>query len=357
MANLFKLFAETVKCVVLNACYSEVQAEAIATQIDTVIGMYESIGDKAAIIFSKGFYEGLGAGESVEFAYELGCNSLELQSIPEDHIPVLKRRSTNSVSPNSLEQPSYSEFNQLSKVAKSLEQVQNTEKVNATSFKVSWSKNEEAKENKRKGIRKWECVQTLNQKSGNNVVLFTPGSKSIIVASQKSIRILDPVTREQEYNNVEDIEGNINALTISTSGQYLISGGYDRAISIWDLQSKQLRKRIPSNQTDTKTLGTITSIACSSDCRYIYTGDTKGLMRVWDFDTENCLIEILCHSRSVGSIALNSKYNWLATCGDDKKVRVIDLSKNKVIKTLRDSDRIQSVIFSSDDNFLIYARE
>ncbi len=38
LVGLFGLFAEHVKCVVLNACYSEVQARAIAKEIDYVIG-------------------------------------------------------------------------------------------------------------------------------------------------------------------------------------------------------------------------------------------------------------------------------------------------------------------------------
>ena len=92
LANLFELFADQVKCVVLNACYSEVQAVAIVAHIDAVIGMNQPIGDTAAIRFAEGFYRGLGAGKDVEFAYRLGRNSLELQGIPQAHIPVLKRR-------------------------------------------------------------------------------------------------------------------------------------------------------------------------------------------------------------------------------------------------------------------------
>ena len=92
LANLFELFADQVKCVVLNACYSDVQATAIVAHIDAVIGMNQPIGDTAAIRFAEGFYRGLGAGKDVEFAYKLGRNSVELQGIPEENIPVLKRR-------------------------------------------------------------------------------------------------------------------------------------------------------------------------------------------------------------------------------------------------------------------------
>ena len=44
LARLLALFAERVKCVVLNACYSEVQADAIVQQIRYVIGMKQAIG-------------------------------------------------------------------------------------------------------------------------------------------------------------------------------------------------------------------------------------------------------------------------------------------------------------------------
>jgi uncharacterized protein YjbI with pentapeptide repeats len=92
IANLFELFSDTIECVVLNACYSEVQASAIAKHIPYVIGMNQAIGDKAAIKFATGFYNALGAGESVEFAYKLGCNVIQLDGIPEHLTPVLEKR-------------------------------------------------------------------------------------------------------------------------------------------------------------------------------------------------------------------------------------------------------------------------
>jgi hypothetical protein len=89
LANLFQLFVEQVECVLLNACYSEIQASAIAQQIPYVIGMSQEIGDEAAIQFAVGFYDGLGAGRSIEDAYRFGCSAIELDSIPEHLTPVL----------------------------------------------------------------------------------------------------------------------------------------------------------------------------------------------------------------------------------------------------------------------------
>ncbi|HOC21391.1 MAG TPA: CHAT domain-containing protein [Anaerolineae bacterium] len=89
LAALFEQFAEEVKCVLLNACYSETQAKAIGKHIKYVIGMNQAIGDKAAIAFAIGFYQALGAGRTIEDAYKLGCVQIRLQGIPEHLTPVL----------------------------------------------------------------------------------------------------------------------------------------------------------------------------------------------------------------------------------------------------------------------------
>lgn len=89
LASLFALFSDQVECVVLNACYSAVQAKAIAQHIPYVVGMKQVIGDKAAIEFAIGFYDALLAGRSVEFAHKLGCNAIQMAGIPEHLTPQL----------------------------------------------------------------------------------------------------------------------------------------------------------------------------------------------------------------------------------------------------------------------------
>ncbi|CAD5945533.1 CHAT domain-containing protein [Planktothrix agardhii] len=104
LANLFKRFATRgLECVVFNACYSELQAKAIAEHIDYVVGMSSAIGDKAAIQFAVGFYDELGAGWSYEDAYHGGCDAIALQGIPEEHTPVFKNTKKSSIEGNKSE--------------------------------------------------------------------------------------------------------------------------------------------------------------------------------------------------------------------------------------------------------------
>jgi hypothetical protein len=94
LAALFKLHTDRLlpnrlNCVVLNACYSEIQAKAIAQHVPYVIGMNDQIGDKAAIEFAVAFYDALGVGRQVEFAYKNACVAIQMAGISQAHIPVL----------------------------------------------------------------------------------------------------------------------------------------------------------------------------------------------------------------------------------------------------------------------------
>jgi tetratricopeptide (TPR) repeat protein len=92
LADLFELFKDQVECIILNACYADFQARAIVQNIDYVIGMKEAIGDDAAIVFSIGFYDALGAGRSVEDAYKFGCNAIMGRFSSQYLIPILHKQ-------------------------------------------------------------------------------------------------------------------------------------------------------------------------------------------------------------------------------------------------------------------------
>ena len=97
LAGLFKLLAEDgrpVDCVLLNACYSQVQAKAIAQYVPYVLGMTQAIGDAAAIEFAVGFYDALGTGKTVEFAFQYACTAIQMAKIPEHLTPVLIQQPT-----------------------------------------------------------------------------------------------------------------------------------------------------------------------------------------------------------------------------------------------------------------------
>ncbi len=72
LAALFGLHSKTLRCVILNACYSERLARQLVPHVGHVVGMSDAIGDQAALEFSVGFYLSLFDGRSVPDSFARG---------------------------------------------------------------------------------------------------------------------------------------------------------------------------------------------------------------------------------------------------------------------------------------------
>jgi len=77
LSNTFALFHEDIRLVVINACFSQPQAEAIAQHVPGVVGMTAQVKDAPAIAFAVEFYRALAYGRDVRRAFDLGRNQLE----------------------------------------------------------------------------------------------------------------------------------------------------------------------------------------------------------------------------------------------------------------------------------------
>jgi CHAT domain len=86
---LFTALKDDIRVVVLNACYSKIQAQAIISSIDCAIGMSENIGDKSAIAFAASFYSAIAFGRSVQEAFEQGKVSIQLEGLSRYDVPTL----------------------------------------------------------------------------------------------------------------------------------------------------------------------------------------------------------------------------------------------------------------------------
>lgn len=79
LVNLVKILVEqnqTLECVLLNACHSDIQAKALSQYVNYAVGMCGFIPDDVAITFSRSFYTSLGEGCPIEYAYKHGINTI-----------------------------------------------------------------------------------------------------------------------------------------------------------------------------------------------------------------------------------------------------------------------------------------
>lgn len=92
LAEVFRVMRRDIRVVMLNACYSAVQAQAISAHIDYIVGMRASIRDDAAIVFSASFYSALGYGRPVVEAFEQAVAAVMVHGLDGHDIPQLLAR-------------------------------------------------------------------------------------------------------------------------------------------------------------------------------------------------------------------------------------------------------------------------
>jgi hypothetical protein len=89
---LIKSATDSVRLVVLNACYSDDQAEALLTAVDCVVGMTGAIGDDAARSFAVALYRALGNRRSVADALQHAVATLAAKQLPDEIFPRCRTR-------------------------------------------------------------------------------------------------------------------------------------------------------------------------------------------------------------------------------------------------------------------------
>lgn len=93
LAEFFGLFSTSVKCVLINGCFSSAQADEIANHIDYVIGMKNDATNEATFEFAVSFYNALADGRTLDFAFDYARRALDVKGyLPGQADPVLIKK-------------------------------------------------------------------------------------------------------------------------------------------------------------------------------------------------------------------------------------------------------------------------
>jgi hypothetical protein len=66
LAQVFALYSDHVRLVVLNACFTDAPARSITKAVDYSVGAGKAIGDRAGVAFAGAFYRALGFATPLE---------------------------------------------------------------------------------------------------------------------------------------------------------------------------------------------------------------------------------------------------------------------------------------------------
>jgi WD40 repeat protein len=344
LAELFELVADQVTCVVLNACYSETQAKAIADYIPYVIGMTQAIGDQAAIAFAVGFYKALAANRSIEEAYKFGRVEIRLQNIPEHLTPIFYNKKKVVLLESGLSNNEFSSEHPINLTQLSTSQSENPNNDSSSQIKVDIAQSAKSKAKIKTGM----CVRTLFDHSGTvRSVAFSPNGQIIASGSiDRTIKIWEPENGEL-IHTISGHCSDIYSVAISPDSQILASGSSDGEIRLWQLSTGELLGILIGHK------GAITSVAFSPDGQSLASSSTDKTIKIWNLSTKQVLYTLSGHADRVTSVAFSPDGQILASSSADKKIKLWNLHNAKLIRTLTGhSSVVNCVAFSPDGQTL-----
>ena len=140
----------------------------------------------------------------------------------------------------------------------------------------------------------------------------------------------------------------VTSVAFSPDGKQIISGSYDGDIKLWDSQSGQEIKTLKGYHWH------VTSVAFSPDGKQIISGGYNNLIKLWDSQSGEEIRTLKGHTDDVNSIAFSPDGKTIASGSRDSTIKLWDSQSGEEIRTLKGhTDDVNSIAFSSDGKYIV----
>lgn len=326
---LFTTLKDNIQVVLLNACYSRTQAEALVDVIDCVIGMNDAIGDQAALIFAASFYRAIGFGRSLQEAFDQGRTALLLEGIPEDNTPELLVKA--GINPSLIflaNRKIQRKEKDSNKVA-----IKRAASSNSRSF-VQVAKPEPANYLPQSKPEDFVLLRTLQGHTGYvwRVAISPDGQTLASRGNESTIKIWNLLTGQLLHTIKERFVG-ASALVISPNGQILASGSPE-GIKVWHLSTGNLLSTLSQPY---HTL----YIAISPDGQFLTAKASHDEILVFHLPTSQLLRFLAGYASRNYNIEVSPDGQTLARGNEDGTITVWDWQSGNLLHTLKGNSPVQ----------------
>jgi len=174
------------------------------------------------------------------------------------------------------------------------------------------------------GELNYDLVQTIHSNKELYGIRFNPKNNNLITYGDSSTitvysLAMQPIATLQSKND------EIKAIDISHDGNYLVSGGDDGYVEIWDLTSYQLLQRMQSKSDETL------AVAFSSDHRKVASGGEEKVIDIWDSTSGEQLARLEGHQGEINNIGFIDYDRKIVSTATDKQTKIWDVNKKRII--------------------------
>jgi len=159
-------------------------------------------------------------------------------------------------------------------------------------------------------------------------------------------------TRKEVHHHYPNAHQNyITSVALTSNNRYIISGSRDKSIKVFDLDTKQEVHDFANAHKHW-----ITSLAVTSNNGFIVSGSVDKSIKVFDLHAKQEVHHFQdAHSEPINSVAVTSDNRFIISGSWDKSIKVFDLQTKQEVHHFQDAhhNSINSVTVTSDNRFII----
>jgi WD40 repeat protein len=146
----------------------------------------------------------------------------------------------------------------------------------------------------------------------------------------------------------EGHEFTIWTLSFTPDGRYIISGGQDATVRVWDLHSGSQIHTLIGHR------GAVYGISVMADgSRFVSVADRDLAVRIWDIEAGEPISALAPNSAHVNAVTSSPDNRYVVTGGDDGKARIWDIDSGVLLRVLDHARSIYSLTISPDGRHLV----
>lgn len=186
-------------------------------------------------------------------------------------------------------------------------------------------------------------------KAGKKLSLLSDKQQHTQLQQSVTANLLEVINNTSEINHFEWHTKKVRDIEFSPDGQYLVSGGSDTDLAVWQLDGKKIYER-QHNES-------ITSVSISADSRYVVSGGRAGYMKLWSL-ADGTLKSTFEHEAQIYSVDFSPDQKTVAMSDENNAIHIFDVIDEKLVLNKRfiaHDNSVQAVQFSLDGKILASA--
>ena len=182
---------------------------------------------------------------------------------------------------------------------------------------------------------------------------FSPDNKTLVSGGYKEVLLWDAATG-QLVRKVGGLSGQVRSVAFSKDGRKLALAagiaGRSGTVALLDLESSAITEIQHAKDE-------MLAVAFSTDGKWLATGGTDSIVRVWNLEAREAALELKGHTDWISGLAFSSDGKLLASGSADRTARVwkTDTWKEQFQLPAQITEPVNGVAFSIEGDLLAFA--